>query len=116
MKYNFVSPFVWNIFFLVNIFRNGDWSGMERMEYVTVSPRYPHSYNKSDKSSPVDDSYWDQEANVGTRHKPTDDLVVHRTGHRASAIIRAIADRRVYQSQVGGLRDNDERDDVITCR
>ena len=74
--------------FLVRIFRNGDWSGMERMEYVTVSPRYPHSYNKSDKSSPIDDRYWDQKANVGTRHKPTNNPVVHRTGHSAIAIRR----------------------------
>ena len=93
MKYNFVSPFIWNIFLLVNIFRNDDWSGMERVKYVTASPRYPHSYNKSDESSPIDDRYWDQKANVGTRHKPTDDLVLRRTGHRASAIIRAIVDR-----------------------
>ena len=117
MKNNFVSPFVWNIFLLVNIFRNGDWSGMERMEYVSVSPRYPHSYNKSDKSSPVDDRYWDQKANVGTRHKPTDDLVVHGAGHRAIASGRAIiADCRVYQSQVGGLRDDDKRGDVMIYR
>ena len=117
MKNNFVSPFVWNIFLLVNIFRNDDWPGMEWVKYVTASPRYPHSYNKSDKSSPIDDRYWDQKANVGTRNKPTDDLpVVHRTGHRAIAIRRLSSDCRVYQSQVGGLRDDDKRDDVITCR
>ena len=114
---NITTPFGRNPFFLVKIFfLNDDSSGMERMEYVTVSPRYPHSYNKSDKSSPIDDCYWDQEANVGTRHKPTDDLVVHRTGHRASAIIRAIVDRRVYQSQIGDLRDDNKRDDVITSQ
>ena len=90
---NITTPFVRNVFFLVNILRNGDWSGMERMEYVTVGPRYPHSYNKSDKSSPIDDRYWDQKANVGTRHKPADNQVVHRTGHRVITISRAISDR-----------------------
>jgi hypothetical protein len=54
------------------MFWNDDWSGIERMKYVTASSRYPHSYNKSDTSSPIDDRYWDQKANVGTRHKPTD--------------------------------------------
>ena len=115
---NITTPFGRNPFFLVKIFfRNDDSSGMERMEYVTVSPRYPHSYNKSDKSSPIDDRYWDQEANVGTRHKPTDNEVVHRTDHRVIAIRRATWDCRVYQSQVGGLRDDDKRDagDVMTC-
>ena len=86
------------------------------MPYVTVSPRYPHSYHKSDKSSPIDDGYWDQKANVSTRRKPTDDFVVYGAGHRASAIRRAIFDRRVYQSQIGGLRDDNKRDDVRTCR
>ena len=116
MKNNFVSPFVWNIFLLVNIFRNDDWPGMEWVKYVTASPRYPHSYNKSDKSSPIDDRYWDQKANVGRRHKPTDNQVVHRTGYIAIAVIRLSSDRRVYQSQVGDLRDDDKRDVMITCR
>ena len=114
---NITTPFGRNPFFLVKIFfLNDDSSGMERMEYVTVSPRYPHSYNKSDKSSPIDDRYWDQKANVGRRHKPTDNQVVHRTGYIAIAVIRLSSDRRVYQSQVGDLRDDDKRDVVITCR
>lgn len=66
---------------------------------MTLIPRYPHSYNKSDKGSPIDDRYRDQKANVGTRHKPTDNLVVRGTSQRAIATRRAIiVDRRVYQS------------------